>query len=665
MQEQMTKLHDIEALREEIRRHERLYYVEHRPEISDYDFDQMMKRLIELESESTAPVPIDSPSRRVGGEAVEGFPTVEHSPPMMSIDNVYSWQELEEWDERVRRGSGREEVSYLADLKIDGVSIDLLWEDGVFTRAATRGDGRRGDDVTANVRTIRSLPLRIGEQERVQVRGEIYLEKDRFRLLNDQRDDAGEPPFANPRNAAAGSLKQKDPRLTAERGLSLLVYHVVSVGDTKIDSQAAMYRLIEALGLPSSTERAGGRKLEELRSFIDRWQEKRHDLPFEIDGVVIKVDDLAIREELGATSKAPRWAIAYKYPPEAVQTVVRDVIAQVGRTGAITPVAVFEPVFVAGSTVQRATLHNYEEVARKDVRVGDTVTIEKAGDVIPKVVSVQEDARPAGTSAIIPPTECPVCGEPVHQFEGEVAIRCVNQGCPAIVREAILHFASRKAMNIEGMGEKVVNQLVDAGLVSDYTSLYELRKEDLVQLDRWGSRSADNLLNEIEKSKHVELYRLIFALGIRFVGERVASVLARHFDSVEKLAAADGEELIALSEVGPKIADSVQFHFSLPANRRRVERLRELGVEPLIVQDTRRGNELEGQSVVVTGTLETRTRDDVHALIEAHGGRPSGSVSKRTSMLVAGRDAGSKLDKARSLGVRIVTEEEFLELLGE
>ncbi|MBW3671602.1 MAG: NAD-dependent DNA ligase LigA, partial [Acidobacteria bacterium] len=638
MPEQMTKLQEIETLREEIRRHERLYYVEHTPEISDYEFDQLLKRLIALESETAAPVPIDSPSRRVGGEAVEGFSSVEHSPPMMSIDNVYSWEELEEWDERVRRGSGRDEITYLADLKIDGVSIDLLWENGLFTRAATRGDGRRGDDVTINVRTIRSLPLRIPEKGRVQVRGEIYLEKSRFRVLNDQRDEAGEPPFANPRNAAAGSLKQKDPRLTAERGLSLLVYHVVSVSGRKIESQTEMYRLIEQLGLPSSIEQARGRNPEQLRSFIDQWQEKRHELPFEIDGVVIKVDDLPIREELGATSKAPRWAIAYKYPPEGARTVVRDVIAQVGRTGAITPVAVFEPVFVAGSTVQRATLHNYEEVARKDVRVGDTVTIEKAGDVIPKVVAVHEEARPAGTSAIEAPADCPVCGEPVHQFEGEVAIRCVNQGCPAIVREAILHFASRKAMNIEGMGEKVVDQLVDAGLVSDYTSLYELRKEDLVQLDRWGSRSADNLLKEIDNSRHVELYRLIFALGIRFVGERVASVLARHFDSIDALADAEGAQLISLAEVGPKIADSVQFHFSLPANRRRVERLRELGVQPSSAQETRRGTELEGQSVVVTGTLETRTRDQIHALIEAHGGRPSSSVSKKTAMLVAGSD---------------------------
>ena len=661
----MTKTRDIDTLRDEIRRHERLYYVEHSPEISDYEFDQMMKRLIELESASPDPVPLDSPTRRVGGEVVGTFATVEHSPPMMSIDNVYSWEELEDWDERVRKGIGHDDVSFFADLKIDGVSIDLTWEGGVFRRGATRGDGRRGDDVTANVRTIRSLPLRIAETGHVQARGEIYLPKERFQLINEARDEAGEAPFANPRNAAAGSLKQKDPKLTAERGLSVFVYHLVSVGGRRIDTQEEMYDLIEELGLPSSAARVRASGLEQLREFIESWQDRRHELPFEIDGVVIKVDELALRDELGVTSKAPRWAIAYKYPPEAVRTVVRDVIAQVGRTGAITPVAVFEPVFVAGSTVQRATLHNYEEVARKDVRIGDTVSIEKAGDVIPKVVSVDHDARPRGTKAIDPPSSCPVCGEPVHRFEGEVAIRCVNQGCPAIVREAIIHFASRKAMNIEGLGEKIVDQLVDAGLLVDYTSIYELHKEDLVALDRWGDRSAENLLEEIEKSKHVELYRLIFAVGIRFVGERVASVLARHFGSLEMLMDASAEELIELPEVGPKIADSVRFHFSLDANRMRVERLAKLGVEPVSPQDLRRSSVLDGQSVVVTGTLESRTREQIHALIEAHGGRPSGSVSKKTAMLVAGRDAGSKLDKAHSLGVRVVSEDEFMKLIGE
>ncbi len=661
----MTKTPDIETLREQIRRHERLYYLEHAPEISDFEFDQLMKRLAELEAASDEPVPPDSPTQRVGGEVSGGFASVSHHPPMMSIDNVYSWEELEEWDERVRKGSGTEEVTYFADLKIDGVSIDLLWENGSFTRAATRGDGRRGDDVTANVRTIRSLPLRIPENGRVQARGEIYLSKSRFEALNEARDDSGEPPFANPRNAAAGSLKQKDPRLTAERGLSLLVYHLVSAGDEAVDSQSRMYDLIENLGLPSSAERIRCDGLADLRSFIQTWQDHRHDLPFEIDGVVIKVDDVGLRAELGVTSKAPRWAIAYKYPPEAVRTVVKDVIAQVGRTGAITPVAVFEPVFVAGSTVQRATLHNYEELARKDVRIGDTVMIEKAGDVIPKVVGVVEDARPAGLTPIEPPSHCPVCGEPVHKFEEEVAIRCVNQGCPAIVREAIIHFAARKAMNIEGMGEKVVDQLVDAGLLSDYTSIYELTRDDLIALDRWGERSADNLLAEIDSSRKVELYRLIFALGIRFVGERVASVLATRFGSLDQLVAASSEDLIALPEVGPKIADSVIFHFSLPANRNRVERLEALGVAPLAVEDRRRGSELEGQSIVVTGTLESRTRDEIHALIEAHGGRPSGSVSKKTAMLVAGHDAGSKLDKARELGTRVVTEREFLDLIGE
>lgn len=662
----MKRIREIEELRDEIRHHERLYYVEARPEISDYDFDQLMRRLIELEAASPEAVPPDSPSQRVGGELAGSFAPVQHSPRMMSIDNVYSWEELEQWDERVRRGIGREEVEYFVDLKIDGVSIDLLWEDGIFVRAATRGDGRRGDDVTANVRTIRALPLRLPtDVARLQARGEIYLQKERFARLNAARDEAGDPPFANPRNAAAGSLKQKDPRLTAERGLSLFVYQIVSMSDREITSQGEMYEVIEEMGLAAAPFRARCPGVSDVRPFIEQWREKRHELPFEIDGVVIKVDDLEIRDELGATSKAPRWATAFKYPPEAARTVVKDIIAQVGRTGAITPVAVFEPVFVSGSTVQRATLHNYEEIARKDVRIGDTVLIEKAGDVIPKVTAVDMDERPKGTRSISPPDQCPVCGEPVHKFEEEVAIRCVNQGCPAIVREAIIHFASRRAMNIEGLGEKVVDQLVDAGLLRDYTSIYELKKENLIELERWGSRSADNLLEEIEASRTIDLQRLVFALGIRFVGERVASILAREFGSLQRLIAASYEELINVPEVGPKVADSVRFHFSLPANRERVERLEALGVEPRPPEEIRRSSKLAGQTVVVTGTLESRTREEIHALIEAHGGRASGSVSKKTSMLVIGTDAGSKLDKAKSLGVRIVTENEFLTLISE
>lgn len=662
----MGDMSKIEALRDQIRRHERLYYVEHDPEISDFEFDQLMRRLVELEEKDPSLVTPDSPTQRVGGEPVGDFATVEHSPPMLSIDNVYTWEELVEWDERVRKGSGLDEVPYFADLKIDGVSIDLSWEKGQFVRGATRGDGRRGDDVTANVRTIRSLPLRIPHDAgRFQARGEVYLSKERFAQLNEEKDEAGETPFANPRNAAAGSLKQKDPRLTDRRGLSVFVYHVVAAEGREVGTQSAMYELIEEMGLPANPFRRLCRSLDDLREFIDEWEKKRHELPFEIDGIVAKVDDLAIRSELGSTSKAPRWTIAYKYQPEAVRTIVKDVIAQVGRTGAITPVAVFEPVFVAGSTVQRATLHNYEDLARKDVRVGDTVMIEKAGDVIPRVIEVVMDERSDGTKAISPPGDCPVCGEPVHRFEDEVAIRCVNQGCPAIVREAIIHFASRKAMNIEGLGEKIVDQLIEAGLVRDYTSIYELRKEDLIELERWAEKKADNLLEEIEKSKRVELYRLIFALGIRFVGERLASILARHLGSLERLLDSSPEELVEIPEVGPKVADSIRFHFSVPSNRKRVERLAELGVEPELPAESLKGSELEGKTVVVTGTLETRTREEIHALIESHGGRAAGSVSKKTSILVVGRDAGSKLAKAESLSIPIVTEEEFLELLGE
>jgi DNA ligase (NAD+) len=655
---------ELLELREQIRRHERLYYVAAAPEISDYEFDQMMRRLEELEKAHPDLVTPDSPTQRVGGEPVGQFETVEHDPPMLSIDNAYTFEELEEWDARVRKGSGAaDRVSYFVDLKIDGVSIDLAYQRGELVRAATRGDGYRGDDVTANVRTVRALPLRLsGGIEDLRARGEIYLDKRRFEALNREKEEAGEPPLANPRNAAAGSLKQKDSRLTAKRGLSAFAYQIVNATAHGLQTQSGIHELLEKSGLPVSPVFCRCESLDEVREFIEEWREKRHSLPFEIDGIVVKVDDLSVRDELGSTSKAPRWAIAFKYPPEAAQTVVRRIEAQVGRTGAITPVAIFDPVHIGGSTVQRATLHNYEEVARKDIRVGDTVTVEKAGDVIPKVSGVIAEKRPAGTKPLQLPDRCPVCGEPVHEFEGEVAIRCVNQGCPAIVRESIVHFASRRAMNIEGLGDKVVDQLLAAGLLADYTSIYELAEEDLSGLERWGEKSARNLLAQVERSKAVELGRFIFALGIRFVGERVASILARHLRSIEAVASASPAELIAIPEIGPKLADSITFHFSVAANRERVEKLRAFGVDPRPPETGGTGR-LTGQTIVVTGVLDQYTREQIHALIESEGGRAAGSVSKNTALVVAGRDAGSKLDKAKALGVEVVSEAEFLRRL--
>jgi len=654
---------DVEKLREEIRRHERLYYVENAPEISDYDFDQLMRRLKRLEEEHPDLRTPDSPTRRVGGEPTDGFESVTHDPPMLSIENAYSFDELRDWDRRVRKLAGREDIAYSVDAKIDGVSLDLIYRDGVLERGATRGDGVRGDDVTQNVRTVKSLPLRIPARfDVLQVRGEIYLDKEQFARLNAKKEEDGEPPLANPRNTAAGSLRLLDPRACAERGLSAFVYSIVRAGDERIERQHEIFALFRELGLLGNPVWARCESLDEVEAFIESWRGRRHDLGFEIDGMVVKVDDIALQAELGATSKAPRWVIAFKYPPEAQKTVVREIVAQVGRTGTITPVAIFDPVRIAGSTVQRATLHNYEEVERKDVRVGDTVVVEKAGDVIPKVVDVVLAERPKGTRRIAPPERCPVCGEPVHRFEGEVAWRCVNQACPAILREALVHYAGRKAMDIEGLGEKAVDQLLEANLVKSFASLYGLKKDDLVALERWGELKASNLLEELERSKRAPLERFIFALGIRFVGERAARLLADRFESIEALSAADRDALVEVPEIGPKVADSVLFWFSLDSNRAMVDRLHALGVEP-VHEATRKGDRLAGKTIVVTGTLTRFTREEIQRLIESEGGKASGSVSKKTSFVVAGESAGSKLVKAKDLGVPVMTEDEFVAML--
>lgn len=659
----MTARTDIAKLRDEILRHERLYYVESAPEISDYDFDQLLRRLAELEEKHPELRTPDSPTVRVGGAPVDGFTTVLHDPPMLSIENAYDFDELREWDARVRKGLGVDRVEYMTDLKIDGVSIDVIYENGILSRGATRGDGARGDDVTSNVRTVRSLPLRIPDRYKfLQVRGEIYIDKHDFAEMNRQKEEEGITPLANPRNAAAGSLRLLDPRLAAQRRLRAWIYQVVRADDRRVASQEETYALLQEMGFPVNPVRAVVRSFDELIAFLDEWRERRHQLNFEIDGIVVKVNRRDYQSELGFTSKVPRWAVAFKYPPEAAVTVVRSIEAYVGRTGTITPVAFFDPVHLGGTTVQRASLHNYEEIERKDVRVGDTITVEKGGDVIPKVTSVLMDKRPRGARQITPPVKCPVCGQPVHRFGEEVAWRCINQGCPAIVRESILHFASRKAMNIDGLGEKIVDQLINAGLARDYCSLYELKKEQLVELERWGDASAEKLLQQIEKSRSNELERLIFALGIRFVGERAARILADQFQSIDKLMKAKAEELVEIHEIGPKVAESIVFYFSVDQNRARIARLLKLGVKPRH-QSRVTGSALAGKTVVVTGTLEKFSRDQIHEMIEREGGKASGSVSSRTSYLVAGTDAGSKLDKAKKLNVPILTEDEFLSLL--
>jgi len=653
----MTPKQEIDKLRRELERHNRLYY-EGRPEISDYDFDQQIRRLSELETKHPQYFDANSPTQRVGGAPIESFPTVVHEPPMLSIENAYSTDELREWDDRVKRGLGLDEVEYEAELKIDGVSIDLLYENGELTRAATRGDGVRGDDVTPNVRTVRALPLKISQKfQKLEVRGEIYISKTDFAKYNQQLEEAGEEPLANPRNATAGALRQKDPRIAAQKRMSAYVYHLVNA----TYSQSDAYTILDELGFPLNPQRGVFKNIDEVETFIAHWHEHRHDLAFEIDGIVVKVNRREHQLELGATSKFPRWAIAYKYPPEAAKTIVRAVNLYVGRTGTVTPVAEFDPIRLGGTKVVNASLHNFDELARKDVRIGDTIMVEKGGDIIPKVVDVLEHAK--GSKSFAPPENCPACGEPLHRFEGEVAIRCINQGCPAIVLQSITHFGGRKAMDIEGLGWQTVEAMLNAGLITDYASIYELTEDAVAQLERKGEKSAKKLIENIEKSKTNDLSRFIFALGMRFVGERVAKVLAERFQSIEALMNATQEELIETAEIGPKLAEAITFYWSVPANRERVEKMLRLGVKPQHIAAVT-GNRLAGKTIVVTGTLTRFSREEIEKLIEREGGKASGSVSSKTSFVVAGEAAGSKLEKARTLGVDVMSEDDFLNLLG-
>ena len=659
----MNPKSEISKLRSDLERHNRLYY-EGTPEISDFEFDQRMRRLQELEAEHPELDDPNSPTRRVGGAPIEEFKSVIHDPPMLSIENAYSLDELREWDARVRKGLGIDEIEYEAELKIDGVSIDLLYENGELARGATRGDGVRGDDVTPNVRTVRALPLKIpAKYKRLEVRGEIYISKSDFARYNEQLEDAGEEPLANPRNAAAGALRQKDPKLAARRHLSAYLYHLVAADDARIASQGSAYELLEKLGLPLNPQRTLAHSIEDLERFIERWHEERHELPFEIDGIVVKVNRRDQQLELGATSKAPRWAVAYKYPPEAAETIVRAINLYVGRTGTVTPVAEFDPVRIGGTKVVNASLHNFDELARKDVRIGDTIVVEKGGDIIPKVVDVLADKRPKGARKYQPPEKCPVCRQPLHRFEDEVALRCINQGCPAIVLQSITHFGSRKAVDIEGLGWQTVQALLDAKLITDYASLYELTAAEVAELERKGEKSAKKLIDNIERSKTAELQRFIFAIGIRMIGERAAKLLADAFQSIDALMDASEEQLLEVTEVGPKVAQSILFYFSVPANRERIEKMKRLGVRPAFVAAAT-GSALGGKTIVVTGTLTRFSRDEIHRLIEREGGKPAGSVSSKTSYVVAGEAAGSKLEKAKSLGVPVLSEDEFLAMIG-
>jgi DNA ligase (NAD+) len=662
---------EVERLRDDIRRHEHLYYVLDAPEISDFEFDQLMRRLQELETAHPELVTPDSPTQRVGGAPSEEFPKVRHSVPMMSLDNTYSIDELRDFDRRVRELSGRAQVDYVGELKLDGLSMALTYIDGVLASGVTRGDGTEGENVTANVKTIRSVPLRInsgkapggiGEAKRFEVRGEVIMPRKAFEQTNAQREAAGEARFANPRNAAAGSIRQLDSRIVARRKLDMFLYYLLVDGVEPLAEHWRNLDALAAMGFKVNPNRRLCKSFDELMAYIQEWESKRDSLDYDIDGIVVKVNDIRLWEELGTTAKSPRWAIAYKYPARQAKTRVLDIRAQVGRTGTLTPVADLDPVDVGGVTVSHATLHNMDEVARLDVKIGDTVLIQRAGEVIPQVVRVIDHA-PDGREFRMP-RKCPVCEGDVHRAEGEVAFRCVNSACPARLKESLLHFAGRRAMDIDGLGEALVDQLVDKGLVRDFAGLYDLTRDQVANLERMGDKSAANLLEEIENSKKAGLPRLVFALGIRFVGERTGQLLADHFGSLDKLAQAQESDLLEVQEVGPKVAEGILEFFREPRNRQVIDNLRKAGLQfeqEIVAKPT---GVLAGKQFVLTGTLPRYSRDEAKKMIEEAGGRVTGSVSKKTDYVVAGSDPGSKLDKARSLGVKTIGEDELLKLLG-
>ena len=662
----------LDSLREKIRHHEYRYYVLDAPEISDAEFDRLLNELKQLETEHPELITPDSPTQRVGGKPREGVVKAAHSSPMLSLDNTYNVDELRNWERRVHELSGRKDIEYVCELKLDGMSLALHYEDGKLVRGITRGDGTVGEDVTLNVRTVRSIPLSIsigklkeaGIPADFEVRGELLMPTAAFKKMNKEREDRGLSLFANPRNATAGTVRQLDPAITAQRRLDYFAYMLLENGRTYFDRHWETLNALEAVGFNVNRTRKLASNFEDVWKFIEQEETKREKLPYEIDGIVIKVDRTALQEELGYTGKAPRWAIAYKYAARAAITQIENIVPQVGRTGKLTPVAWLKPVPIGGTTVSRATLHNMDEIERLGVKIGDWVEVERGGDVIPKVTRVVEDKdHPRGHRSFHMPEKCPVCGGNVVRTEGEVDHRCVNANCPAKLRETILHFASRGVMNIEGMGDALVSQLTDRGLVKNVADIYQLTKKDLLSLERMGDKSAQNALDEIEASKKLPLERVIYGLGIRFVGERTAQFLAEHFGSMDALMNASEEELQQVNEVGPRIAQSIAEFFQEPKNRDLVKRLREAKLT-FTGKKKERGTKLAGKTFVLTGTLAHYTRDEAKKMIEDAGGRVSGSVSKKTDYVVAGSDAGSKLDKAKELGISVIAEKALEELLG-
>lgn len=662
----------ITHLREELNRANYLYYVESRPQISDREYDKLMQELIDLEKAHPKLITADSPTQRVGEEPIAAFKQVTHAVPMMSIDNTYDEQGIRDFDERVRKGLAGDAPSYVLEPKIDGTAVSLRYEDGKLVLAATRGRGNVGDDITVNARTIKSIPLTLRKTSSanpaiVEVRGEIYMDNEDFQRVNKQIQDTGEEPYANPRNLTSGTLKRLDPRIVAQRRLRFLAHGSGQVEPLPVDSYWGWIEQVKVWGLPVPAETRQAKDIDQALQIIKDFEKVRGKLPFQTDGMVMKVDSFKHRTRLGATSKAPRWVIAYKYEAEQQQTILNDVRWQVGKGGNLTPVADLEPVFIGGVTVSHATLHNIDQIKRLDLHMGDTVVVERAGEVIPYVSAIVSEKRPKGAKPVDAPKKCPCCGSPVEKEEGTPYLRCINPACPDQVKERLRWFCARGQMDIENLGEKIIDQLVDAGVLKTFADLYHLTKEKLLDMERMGDKSAQNIIDAITESRTRGLDRLLAGLGIRHVGTRVAYVLASHFGSLDALAAATADELSSVHEIGETIAQSVYDFFHNPAGKHAIEQLQEAGIDPKMEKPaaaTSTELPLTGKTVVVTGTLPTLQRDDAERLIVKLGGKASGSVSKKTSFVLAGEKAGSKLDKAKELSIEVIDESEFLKRFG-
>ncbi|MDX8046815.1 NAD-dependent DNA ligase LigA [Gracilibacillus sp. S3-1-1] len=648
----------LQELREELTTYNYQYHVLDNPTVSDAEYDEKMKELKAIEAEFPAMITPDSPSQRVGAEPLEQFEKVTHRVPMLSLSNAFNEGDLRDFDRRVREGLGTDDVTYVCELKIDGLAISLRYEDGLFVQGATRGDGTTGEDITNNLKTIRSIPLSIKDHSAIEVRGEAYMPQKAFVSLNEAREKKEEEPFANPRNAAAGSLRQLDPRIAAERQLDIFLYAVGEWESGELETHSDRLTYLKELGYKTNPEWRKCHGIDEVLQYVERWVEKRAALSYDIDGIVIKVDNLEAQEELGFTAKSPRWAIAYKFPAEEAVTKLIDIELSIGRTGVITPTAILEPVKVAGTTVQRASLHNEDLIQEKDIRIGDTVVIKKAGDIIPEVVRVVMDMRTEEQEPFAMPERCPSCADELVRLEDEVALRCINPNCPAQLQEGLIHFVSRLAMNIDGLGEKVVEQLFQAEYIHTIADLYRLERDELLKLERMGEKSVDNLLKAIEQSKENSLERLLFGLGIRYVGSKAAKTLAEHFETIDRLQEASFDELVAVDEIGDKMADSIVQYFEDEKVRHLIAELKELGLNLAYTGPKRSEAQADdsvfaGKTVVLTGKLSIYTRQEAKQHIEALGGKVTGSVSKKTDLLIAGEDAGSKLEKAEKLEVEV------------